>query len=186
MTWLRNRVSHILAGADATTLCHTARRDTIDIAGYVLLVMSWIYHRFLTFCPAGFNTLRFSLSSRLARLGQQTQDNHHDRGLRLWRRLDALRFDKIRRQFWWTPYDDPQLQQMTPDWIKSTEEIRTWRPTVPYCVLILLSSITWIRMTRGDNMWWPKRHCPWYDLWSEHGQQHRTVTIEGDPNPRPI
>ncbi|KAL4344014.1 hypothetical protein AHAS_Ahas11G0136000 [Arachis hypogaea] len=140
-TWLRNKVSHNSTGADASTLCqrsallsHTyhslgsaVRHDTTDITRCVPLVMSWIYHRFPTFCPAGFDTLKFSLASRLVGLGQQIRDNHHDKGLRLRSSLDALRFDEFR----WTPYDVPQLRQMTPDWIKSIREIHTWRSMVP-------------------------------------------------------
>ncbi|KAL4287005.1 hypothetical protein AHAS_Ahas19G0142900 [Arachis hypogaea] len=149
MTWLRNRVSHIPVGADAATLC-----------------------QFPTFCPDGFNILRFSLSSRLAGLRQQTRDNHHDRGLRLRCRLHALRFDKIQRLFRSTPYDDPQLQQMTPDWIRSTEEICTWRPVFHHVDRVKRQlggqqqqpedqvnvDEFLFRTAQGDNVWWPKRY----------------------------
>ncbi|KAL4277157.1 hypothetical protein AHAS_Ahas20G0279100 [Arachis hypogaea] len=85
------------------SLCSTARRDMADIARCMPLVMSWIYHRFLTFCHARYDILIFSFALR----------------------LDTLRFDE------WTLYDDSQLQQMTPDWIRNAREIRIWRSMVP-------------------------------------------------------
>ncbi|XP_072062575.1 uncharacterized protein [Arachis hypogaea] len=78
-----------------------------DIVECVPLVMSWIYHSFPTFCPAGYDMLIFLLTSRLAGLGQQSRDHHRDRGLSLRCSLDALRFD----EFQWTPYKDPQLHR---------------------------------------------------------------------------
>ncbi|KAL4343344.1 hypothetical protein AHAS_Ahas11G0069000 [Arachis hypogaea] len=61
-----------------------------DIVECVPLVMSWIYHSFPTFCPAGYDMLIFLLTSRLAGLGQQSRDHHRDRGLSLRCSLDAL------------------------------------------------------------------------------------------------
>ncbi|QHO18950.1 uncharacterized protein DS421_11g324830 [Arachis hypogaea] len=40
--------------------------------------------------------------------------------------------------------------------------------------------------TWGDDVWWPKKHGAWYDMWRDRGHQHRMVTIEGDPDPQLI
>ncbi|KAL4381910.1 hypothetical protein AHAS_Ahas04G0180700 [Arachis hypogaea] len=170
----------------------TAQRDMADIAGCVPLVMSWIYHRFLTFCHAEYDILRFSLALRLVELEQQTRDHQHNRDLRLWHKLDALRFN-----------------EMTPDWIRNAREIHIWRSMVP---LVCFHFVEFhrvdrinrqlggqqhrlegpvnvdeflFRMTRGDDVWWPERYYVWYDMWREHGHQHRMATIESDPDPRP-
>ncbi|RYQ85349.1 hypothetical protein Ahy_B10g104893 [Arachis hypogaea] len=34
------------------SLCSTTHRSTIDIAGCMPLLVSWIYHRFLEWCPS--------------------------------------------------------------------------------------------------------------------------------------
>ncbi|RYR43532.1 hypothetical protein Ahy_A08g039935 [Arachis hypogaea] len=79
-------------------------RDVMDIAGCVLLVMSWIYHRFLNLCCNNKNT----------------RDNHHEIGLRLRCRMDDLRFDefhhvdKVKRQLGGQQHrpEDPTFHQM--------------------------------------------------------------------------
>ncbi|KAL4306951.1 hypothetical protein AHAS_Ahas16G0229600 [Arachis hypogaea] len=38
--------------------------DVMDIIRCILLMFSWIYHRFPSFCPVGYDALKFLLASR--------------------------------------------------------------------------------------------------------------------------
>ncbi|KAL4381673.1 hypothetical protein AHAS_Ahas04G0157000 [Arachis hypogaea] len=62
------------------------------IGGCMPLLVSWIYHRFSCFSPAGYDVVRFPLASWLARLAQQSKDHHDGRILSLHHRIDALTF----------------------------------------------------------------------------------------------
>ncbi|KAL4330024.1 hypothetical protein AHAS_Ahas13G0358700 [Arachis hypogaea] len=45
-------------------LCTTTGRDVTDIAGCMLLLVLWIYHRFPCFSPSGYDLVRFLLVAR--------------------------------------------------------------------------------------------------------------------------
>ncbi|QHO56140.1 uncharacterized protein DS421_3g71190 [Arachis hypogaea] len=108
MTWLRNRVSHISTETHPHTLwsallahlyhslCTTTWHDVTDIVDCMPLVVSWIYHKLPSFCPVGYNVIRFPLVVRLAELGQQSRDHHDGRIQTLCHRIDGLTFDQHR------------------------------------------------------------------------------------------
>ncbi|XP_052116115.1 serine/threonine-protein phosphatase 7 long form homolog [Arachis duranensis] len=101
--------------------------DPPQCDGCILLLISWIYHRFPQWEPSDRDVATFPLAARLVSLGQQSRDHHEGRLLRWRHRLDTVSFD----QFRWTPYDRPELQALCPDWLRSGHEIHTWRAVVP-------------------------------------------------------
>ncbi|XLS68876.1 hypothetical protein HN51_019899 [Arachis hypogaea] len=75
------------------SLCTTTGHDVTNTVGCMPLFVSCIYHRFPYFGPAGYDVIRFSLATRLARLGQQSRDRHDGRIQTLRHRIDGLTFD---------------------------------------------------------------------------------------------
>ncbi|RYR07717.1 hypothetical protein Ahy_B05g075133 [Arachis hypogaea] len=109
------------------SLCHAACRDTTGIAGCTLLLMSLIYHKFSQRRPENSHILTFPLAMRLIGMSHQTRDHHAQRVLRWRTLLDQLALDKLH----WTPYVDDRLQAITPKWVRTPREWRTWLSVVP-------------------------------------------------------
>ncbi|MED6213443.1 hypothetical protein PIB30_093395 [Stylosanthes scabra] len=89
--------------------------------------MSWIYQRFLQWCPAQRNVVTFPLAARLNGMRQENWDRHETRMLTA--RLDLDRLGLA--QFACTPYVDPAWDALRPAWMLTVEEQRTWRVVVP-------------------------------------------------------
>ncbi|RYQ85467.1 hypothetical protein Ahy_B10g105037 [Arachis hypogaea] len=83
------------------SLYHVARRDTTDIAGCTLLLMSCIYHMLPQWCPEDRQILTFPLAVRLIGMSQQTRDHHAQRVLRSRTSLDQLALDEVRSPREW-------------------------------------------------------------------------------------
>ncbi|MED6158276.1 hypothetical protein PIB30_031234 [Stylosanthes scabra] len=91
------------------------------------LVLSWIYQRFLRFCPPSRSVMVFPLVSRLNGLALTTRDTHARRQLEFRNELDRVGVD----DFMWTPYMAPQWRAIELAWVNEAGEIQTWLATVP-------------------------------------------------------
>ncbi|MED6187822.1 hypothetical protein PIB30_116749 [Stylosanthes scabra] len=187
------------------SLCSATHRNVTDIAGCIPLLMSWIYHRFPKLGPSDRDVATFPLAVRLIGLGQQSRDRREVRMLRWRYKLDTMGLD----QFRWTPYDVPELQALSPDWLRSVHEIHTWRAVVP---LVCFNFVEFhhvdrvkkqlgldqeipkdpvnvdkylSKTARGDDVWWPKVLCEWYDKWRARHQPDYMITITPKPDPQP-
>ncbi|MED6184305.1 hypothetical protein PIB30_046176 [Stylosanthes scabra] len=167
------------------------------MAGCIPLLLSWIYHRFLRFCPNTLAQTTWPLASRLIGYQQPDRDRQEGRLLRLREALDRSDIDRFR----WTPYDTHELQVIVPDWIRSHLEIYTWRSAVPVVCFnmvhmhhvdrvlrqyggeqpVPMAPVDLTRLMtstgRGEDRWWPDTLNRWYDGWRGRGNREMTLDV---------
>ncbi|MED6129038.1 hypothetical protein PIB30_103853, partial [Stylosanthes scabra] len=97
--------------------------------------------------------------------------------------------------FRWTPYDTHELQAIVPDWIRSHQEIYTWRSAMPVVCFNMVHMHHVDRVLRqyggeqpvprdpvdlprlmtstgrGEDRWWPGTLSTWYEGWRGRGSQ---------------
>ncbi|QHN78668.1 uncharacterized protein DS421_19g663310 [Arachis hypogaea] len=185
------------------SLCHAKHRDTTDIADCTPLLMSWIYHMFPQWCPEDMNIPTFPLV--FIGMSQQIRDYHAQRVLRWSTSLDRLALDELP----WTPYADPWLQDITPDWVRSTGEWRTWLSVIPFVCFNIVEFHQSDRVKRqfggeqtvpvnpvnvnrfltiigrGEDVWWPTKLREWYGAFKARFEVGHMITIQPIADDRP-
>ncbi|QHN97158.1 uncharacterized protein DS421_18g625000 [Arachis hypogaea] len=163
------------------SLCLAAQRGITDIAGCTLLLMSWIYQRFLQWCSPDRGIYQYLLAARLVGLQQQSRDQHQARVL-YWRvSIDQLRFDEA----------------LCPHWFREEEEWGTWLSAVPLvCFNIVrfhhVDRVKWqfngeylTTTSRRKDVWWPERLQQWYNGWRQRFDPGRRITVHHTFDTRP-
>ncbi|RYQ92419.1 hypothetical protein Ahy_B09g098643 [Arachis hypogaea] len=138
-------------------------------------------------------------------MSQQIRDYHAQRVLRWSTSLDRLALDELP----WTPYADPWLQDITPDWVRSTGEWRTWLSVIPFVCFNIVEFHQSDRVKRqfggeqtvpvnpvnvnrfltiigrGEDVWWPTKLREWYGAFKARFEVGHMITIQPIADDRP-
>ncbi|QHO07220.1 uncharacterized protein DS421_14g461720 [Arachis hypogaea] len=124
-------------------LCRVANRNVKNLAGPVALLQSWIFLRFPTFRPRGFDVILWPLASRWGRY-MPSSDEKGPWVIATRHRLDRLRVGDM-LQFIWMPYSALEVIQVVHPDILRPEHTHLWKSTT---ALIYFSSIEWHQVDR--------------------------------------
>ncbi|MED6126300.1 hypothetical protein PIB30_077107 [Stylosanthes scabra] len=133
------------------SLCDAARRGRTDVAGCILLVISWIYHRFPRFCPRK--------AHRLLAAGQRQtrrQATEVARGIGQIRHR-AFRWTRTTRMCYRPLF--PIGSALTSRYIHGGLRQYGGEQPVPRAPVDLTRLMT--STGRGEDRWWPDTLRPW-------------------------
>ncbi|RYR12529.1 hypothetical protein Ahy_B04g070040 isoform A [Arachis hypogaea] len=116
-------------------LCHGTNRNVVNLAGPLQLLQSWIFWRFPSLRPSGFDVFEFLLASRWATY-LPTTDAGDQRVVSA--RLCLDRFHD--RDFMWEPYSAPDVVAVVHPDILIEEHRRLWMAVTS---LIYFAAIEW-------------------------------------------
>ncbi|RYR74165.1 serine/threonine-protein phosphatase 7 long form homolog isoform X1 [Arachis hypogaea] len=183
-------------------LCRVANRNVVKLAGPLTLLQSWIFWRFPTLRPHGFNTLTWPLASRRAKY-IPSLDQRAPRVLQLRLKLDKLRPD----DFLWMPYAVPEVLEIAAvDALDQRHQV-LWRSTTS---LIYFAVIEWHQVDRvlpqlggvqhrphkaldidslmakdgrGGDRWFPNVFATWHQHWNNRFDNVLRFQIVPNPGP---
>ncbi|QHO03048.1 uncharacterized protein DS421_13g429010 [Arachis hypogaea] len=156
-------------------LCRVANWNVKNLAGPLALLQSWIFWRFPTFRPRGFDVILWPLASRWGRY-MPSSDEKGPRVIVTRHRLDRLRVD----DFIWMPYSALEVIQVIHPDILRPEHMHLWKSTT---ALIYFSSIEWHQDGRGPTHWFPEVFATWHECWDQRHQSVLTFQLVPDPRP---
>ncbi|RYR59337.1 hypothetical protein Ahy_A05g025204 isoform A [Arachis hypogaea] len=169
-------------------LCRGTNRNVVNLAGPLQLLQSWIFWRFPTLRPSGFDRIGFPLASRWA-----TFMPRNDGGAQ---RLASARLslDRLRvHDFVWEPYSSVEVTAVIHPEILVEEHRRLW--TAVDGVLPQFSgvqhlpqpalNIDWLHAKdgRGGDRWFPTYYREWHQFWENRLQSVIWVDRVLDPGP---
>ncbi|RYR62667.1 hypothetical protein Ahy_A04g020377 [Arachis hypogaea] len=165
------------------------------IGVFVVLLQSWIFWRFPTLRPTGFDRFRFPLASRWAEFVPR-----NDAGAQ--RLVSArLALDRLRvHDFVWEPYSSADVAAVIHPEILANEHRRLWMAVTS---LIYFAAIEWHQFGgvqhlpdgalnidwlhakdgRGGDRWFPTYYQEWHQLWEDRLQSVIWVDRVLDPGP---
>ncbi|QHO52983.1 uncharacterized protein DS421_2g43900 [Arachis hypogaea] len=179
-------------------------RNVVNLAGPLQLLQSWIFWRFPTLRPSGFDGFGFPLASMWA-----TYMPRNDAGDQ--RLLSArLSLDRLRvHDFVWEPYSSAEVATVIHSEILADEHRRLWTAITS---LIYFAAIEWHQVDRvlsqfggvqhlpqpalnidwlhakdgrGGDRWFPTYYREWHQHWEN--RLHSVIWVESlIPDPRPI
>ncbi|RYQ91738.1 hypothetical protein Ahy_B09g097749 isoform E [Arachis hypogaea] len=177
-------------------------RNVLNLAGPLRLLQSWIFWRFPSLRPSGFDVFGFSLASRWATyLPRNDAGNQRVVSARL--SLDRLRFC----DFVWEPYSSPKVDAVGHPEILVDEYHRLWTAVTSliYFAVIewhqvdrvvsqfggvqhlpqLALNIDWLHAKdgRGGDRWFPKYYQEWHFHWENRVDSVIPIGRVADPGP---
>ncbi|KAL4337028.1 hypothetical protein AHAS_Ahas12G0069200 [Arachis hypogaea] len=183
-------------------LCRVANRNVVKLAGPLTLLQSWIFWRFPTLRPHGFNTFTWPLASRWAKY-IPSLDQRSPRVLQLRLKLDKLRPD----DFLWIPYAVPDVLEIAAGDALDQRHQVLWRSTTS---LIYFAVIEWHQVDRvlpqlggvqhrphkaldidslmakdgrGGDRWFPNVFATWHQHWNNRFDNVLRFQIVPNPGP---
>ncbi|XP_015931680.1 serine/threonine-protein phosphatase 7 long form homolog [Arachis duranensis] len=170
-------------------LCRGTNRNVVNLAGPLQLLQSWIFWRFPTLRPTGFDQFRFPLASRWAEFVPR-----NDAGAQ--RLVSArLALDRLRvHDFVWEPYSSVDVAAVIHPEILADEHRRLWTAVTS---LIYFAAIEWHQVDRvlpqfdgvqhlpegalnidwlhakdgrGGDRWFPTYYQEWHHFWEDRLQ----------------
>ncbi|QHO38283.1 uncharacterized protein DS421_4g119020 [Arachis hypogaea] len=156
-------------------LCRGTNRNVVNLVGPLQLLQSWIFWRFPTLRPTGFDRFRFPLASRWAEFVPR-----NDAGAQ--RLVSArLALDRLRvHDFVWEPYSSADVAAVIHPEILANEHRRLWMAVTS---LIYFAAIEWHQDGRGGDRWFPTYYQEWHQLWEDRLQSVIWVDRVLDPGP---
>ncbi|QHN88515.1 uncharacterized protein DS421_16g564140 [Arachis hypogaea] len=183
-------------------LCRGTNRNVVNLAGPLQLLQSWIFWRFPTMRPTGFDRFGFPLASRWAEFVPR-----NDAGAQ--RLLSArLALDRLRvHDFVWEPYSSVDVGTVIHPEILADEHRRLWTTVTS---LIYFAAIEWHQVDRvlpqfggvqhlpqpalnidwlhakdgrGGYRWFPSYYREWHQHWEDRLQSVIWVDRVLDPGP---
>ncbi|RYR23618.1 hypothetical protein Ahy_B03g068815 [Arachis hypogaea] len=142
-------------------LCRGTNRNVVNLAGPLQLLQSWIFWRFSSLRPSGFNIFGFPLSSRWAKyLPRNDAVDQRVMATRLC--LDRLHV----HDFVWEPYSSPEVTAVV-------------HPE------ILVDEHHWLHAKdgRGGDRWFPRYYQEWHQHWEDRFDSVILVDRVADPGP---
>ncbi|MED6114613.1 hypothetical protein PIB30_081988 [Stylosanthes scabra] len=130
-----------IAGGSATLawlykiLCRASSRKVVQLARPLALLKSWIFWRFPSLCPHGFDDIRWPLAARWGGF-LPSSDEKAPRVLQLRHRLDMLR----ESDFVWVSYSALNVVGMVDLAILEENHMHVWRPVT---AMIYFGVIEW-------------------------------------------
>ncbi|QHO21489.1 uncharacterized protein DS421_11g347160 [Arachis hypogaea] len=188
-------------------LCRGTNRNVVSLAGPLQLLQSWIFWRFPSLRPSGFDVFGFSLASRWATyLLRNDVVDQKVVSARL--SLDRLRV----HDFVWEPYSSPEVAAVVHPEILADEYRRLWTAITS---LIYFAAIEWHQVDRvvpqfggvqhlpqfalnidwlhandgrGGDRWFPRYYQEWHQHWENRCRvAHRFLSPDfAFHDPRPI
>ncbi|RYR46067.1 hypothetical protein Ahy_A07g031824 isoform B [Arachis hypogaea] len=183
-------------------LCRGTNRNVVNLAGPLQLLQSWIFWRFPTLRPTGFDRFGFPLTSRWAEFVPR-----NDAGAQ--RLVSArLALDRLRvHDFVWEPYSSVDVAAVIHPEILADEHRRLWTAVTS---LIYFAAIEWHQVDRvlpqfggvqhlpqpalnidwlhakddrGGDRWFPTYYQEWHQFWENRLQSVIWVNRVLDPGP---
>ncbi|RYR30742.1 hypothetical protein Ahy_B01g055512 [Arachis hypogaea] len=137
-------------------LCRGTNRNVVSLAGPLQLLQSWIFWRFPSLRPSGFDVFGFSLASRWATyLLRNDVVDQKVVSARL--SLDRLRV----HDFVWEPYSSPEVAAVVHPEILADEYRRLWTAITS---LIYFAAIEWHQVDRVVPQFGGVQHLPQFAL----------------------
>ncbi|RYR05064.1 hypothetical protein Ahy_B06g084914 [Arachis hypogaea] len=183
-------------------LCRGTNRNVVNLAGPLQLLQSWIFWRFPTLRPTGFDRFGFPLASRWAEFVPR-----NDAGAQ--RLLSArLALDRLSpHDFVWEPYSSVDVGAVIHPEILADEHRRLWTAVTS---LIYFAAIEWhlvdrvlpqfggvqhlpepalnidwlhAKDGRGGDRWFPSYYQEWHQHWEDRLRSVIWVDRVMDPGP---
>ncbi|XP_072087154.1 serine/threonine-protein phosphatase 7 long form homolog [Arachis hypogaea] len=191
-------------------LCRGTNRNVVNLAGPLQLLQSWIFWRFPTLRPTGFDRFGFPLASRWAEFVPRN-DAGAQRLLSARLALDRLRAHDqtltVSMQFVWEPYSSVDVGAVIHPEILADEHRRLWTAVTS---LIYFAAIEWHQVDRvlpqfggvqhlpepalnidwlhakdgrGGDRWFPSYYQEWHQHWEDRLRSIIWVDRVIDPGP---
>ncbi|RYQ92464.1 hypothetical protein Ahy_B09g098698 [Arachis hypogaea] len=173
-------------------LCRGTNRNVVNLAGPLQLLQSWIFWRFPTLRPTGFDRFGFPLASRWAEFVPR-----NDAGAQ--RLLSArLALDRLRaHDFVWEPYSSVDVGAVIHPEILADEHRRLWTAVTSLIYFAAIDSggvqhlpepalnIDWLHAKdgRGRDRWFPSYYQEWHQHWEDRLRSVIWVDRVMDPGP---
>ncbi|QHO52363.1 uncharacterized protein DS421_2g38710 [Arachis hypogaea] len=183
-------------------LCRGTNRNVVNLAGPLQLLQSWIFWRFPTLRPTGFDQFGFPLASRWAEFVPRNNAGAQ-------RLVSArLALDRLRvHDFVWEPYSSADVVAVIHPKILADEHRRLWTAVTS---LIYFAAIEWLQVDRvlpqfggvqhlpdvalnidwlhakdgrGGDRWFPTYYQEWHQLWENRHQFLSPDVAFQDPRP---
>ncbi|RYR17723.1 hypothetical protein Ahy_B03g062415 [Arachis hypogaea] len=156
-------------------MCRVTNRHVVKLAGPLQLLQSWIFWRFPSFRPTGYDAFSWPLASRwsgynprISNKGPQVQ-------------MARLKIDLLQpRDFIWMPYSALDVIQVVHPEVLEPRHTMLWR-----CVtsLIYFAVVEWHQDGRGGDHWFPAHLPDWHLHWQERAEHILQFDIVADPGP---
>ncbi|XP_057733802.1 protein MAIN-LIKE 1-like [Arachis stenosperma] len=174
-------------------MCRVANRHVVKLAGPLQLLQSWIFWRFLTLRPSGYDEISWPLAS--SNKGPRVQ-------------MARMKIDLLQpRQFIWMPYSAVDVIQVVHPEVLEPRHTMLWRCRTS---LIYFAVVEWHQVDRvlpqfggvqpipspalnidflmskdgrrGDR-WFPAQYPEWHLYWQERADHILQFDIVPDPGP---
>ncbi|RYR08833.1 hypothetical protein Ahy_B05g076663 isoform F [Arachis hypogaea] len=183
-------------------MCRVANRHVVKLAGPLQLLQSWIFWRFPTFRPTGYDAFSWPLASRWSGYNPGISN----KGPRV--QMARLQIDLLQpRDFVWMPYSALDVIQVVHPKVLEPRHTMLWR-----CVtsLIYFAVVEWHQVDRvlpqfggvqapprpalnidflmskdgrGGDRWFPAHLADWHHHWQERAEHILQFDIVADPGP---
>ncbi|QHN78142.1 uncharacterized protein DS421_19g658810 [Arachis hypogaea] len=160
-------------------LCRGTNRNVVNLAGPLQLLQSWIFWRFSSLRPSGFDVFGFPLASMWATYLPRN-DAGNQRVVSASLSLDRLRVC----DFVWEPYSSPEVSAVVHPEILVDEHRRLWTAVTS---LIYFVAIEWHQVDRVVSQFGGVQHLPQLALnidWL-YAKDGRVIPVDrvADPGP---
>ncbi|XP_015953514.2 serine/threonine-protein phosphatase 7 long form homolog [Arachis duranensis] len=174
-------------------MCRVANRHVVKLAGPLQLLQSWIFWRFPTFKPTGYDEISWPLAS--SNKGPRVQ-------------MARLKIDLLQpRDFIWMPYSALDVIQVVHPEVLEPRHTMVWqcRTSLIYFVVVkwhqgdrVLPQLGGVQPTprpalnidflmskdgRGGDRWFPAHLPEWHLHWQERAEHILQFDIVADPGP---
>ncbi|RYR12624.1 hypothetical protein Ahy_B04g070076 isoform E [Arachis hypogaea] len=183
-------------------MCRVANRHVVKLAGPLQLLQSWIFWRFPTLRPSGYDEISWPLASRWSGYNPGISN----KGPRV--QMARLKIDLLQpRQFIWMPYSALDVIQVVHPEVLEPRHTMLWRCRTS---LIYFAVVEWHQVDRvlpqfggvqpipspalnidflmskdgrGGDRWFPAQYADWHDHWQERAEHILQFDIVPDPGP---
>ncbi|XP_072072133.1 serine/threonine-protein phosphatase 7 long form homolog [Arachis hypogaea] len=183
-------------------MCRVANRHVVKLAGPLQLLQSWIFWRFPTLRPSGYDEISWPLASRWSGYNPGISN----KGPRV--QMARLKIDLLQpRQFIWMPYSALDVIQVVHPEVLEPRHTMLWRCRTS---LIYFAVVEWHQVDRvlpqfggvqptpspalninflmskdgrGGDHWFPAHYAEWHLHWQERAEHILQFDIVPDPGP---
>ncbi|XP_020967482.1 protein MAIN-LIKE 1-like [Arachis ipaensis] len=183
-------------------MCRVANRHVVKLAGPLQLLQSWIFWRFPTLRPSGYDEISWPLASRWSGYNPGISN----KGPRV--QMARLKIDLLQpRQFIWMPYSALDVIQVVHPEVLEPRHTMLWRCRTS---LIYFAVVEWHQVDRvlpqfggvqpipspalnidflmskdgrGGDRWFPAQYADWHVHWQERAEHILQFDIVPDPGP---
>ncbi|RYR60881.1 hypothetical protein Ahy_A04g017958 [Arachis hypogaea] len=183
-------------------MCRVANRHVVKLAGPLQLLQSWIFWRFPTLRPSGYEEISWPLASRWSGYNPGISN----KGPRV--QMARMKIDLLQpRQFIWMPYSALDVIQVVHPEVLEPRHTMLWRCRTS---LIYFAVVEWHQVDkvlpqfggvqpipspalnidflmskdgRGGDRWFPAQYADWHLHWQERAEHVLQFDIVPDPGP---